>query len=123
MNEYALALLERFKAVFESEIGAPCTGLFHQNRLCIFKPEAPAGPFPVAQWAIFLPVDHFASKVTWFMQNRVVNGTSLDVLVHPNSGCEVEDHTWWALWGGEKWRLNVDKLSHDSPFPWKYDGN
>jgi len=119
IKKQALMLLEKFKETFQSELGAPCTGLFHQNRLCVFEPEQAAGPFPVADWSIFVPVDHFASKVPWFMQNRVSNGISLDVLVHPNSGCEIEDHSWWSMWGGEKWRLNDDALSYDKPYPWK----
>ena len=84
--------MEKFKTTFESQLGRACTGLFDQKRLCVFAPEGPAGPFPVSQWAIFLPVEHFASIVPWFLQNRVSDGIELDVLVHPNSGCEIEDH-------------------------------
>eukprot|EP00794_Sanderia_malayensis_P003530 gene3530-4031_t len=119
MKKQALSLLEKFNSTFKDQIGKPCDGLFHQGRLCIFAPESAAGPFPVAQWAIFLPVDKFASLVPWFMQHRVgSDGFELDVLVHPNSGCEIEDHTWWSIWGGKSWRLNTEILSHDKPYPW-----
>ena len=111
-------LLEKFKTTFKAELGPTCTGTFHQDRLCVFEPELHIGPFPVSQWAIFVPLEHYASKVPWFAQHRVSDGIELDILVHPNSGCEIEDHTWWAMWGGQKWRLNMDIMSHDQPYPW-----
>jgi len=48
------------------------------------------------------------------MQNR----GNYDVLIHPNSGCELEDHSWWAFWGGNPWELDLSIMSHDMPFPW-----
>ena len=43
------------------------------------------------------------------------------MLVHPNSGCEMEDHDKWSMWGGHPWKLDLTRLSHDEPFPWKGD--
>ena len=51
------------------------------------------------------------------MQNR----NDFDVLVHPNTGCELEDHSWWALWGGTPWKINFHAFSHDQPGPWWED--
>ena len=45
------------------------------------------------------------------MQNR----GDLDVLVHPNSGCEFEDHTEWAFWGGKSWELDGTIFSCEYP--------
>ena len=86
-------------------------GLFHQEHLCVYPPGKAAGPFPVAQWAVAIPLDHYLDKLTWFVQHRSENGTSVDLLIHPNSGCLVEDHTSWAIWAGEKWQLNEDFLA------------
>ena len=30
-----------------------------------------------------------------------------DVLIHPNTGCSVLDHTDWAMWAGDKWELDT----------------
>ena len=38
----------------------------------------------------------------WFMKNKGI----LDILVHPNSGCGVQDHVDHALWAGNKWELD-----------------
>ena len=38
--------------------------------------------------------------------------------MHPNTGCELEDHSWWAFWGGTPWQINNDAFSFDYPFPW-----
>ena len=87
----------------------------------MFKPdEKPAGPFLAPQWSVFVPLEYFSAAVQWVMQRRGntirTNQPELDVLVHPNSGCEVEDHSWWAFWAGEKWRLNLRMFSEDRPY-------
>ena len=95
--------------------GPQCTDLFHQNQLCMFEPDKqPVGPFLTAQWAIFVTNDLFSETVQWFTQHRGI----YDVLIHPNSGCELEDHSWWAIWAGTPWEINLDAMTHDQPFPW-----
>ncbi len=37
------------------------------------------------------------------------------ILVHPNSGCETEDHSSWALWGGNRWELDMTIFSCEAP--------
>jgi len=44
-------------------------------------------------------------------------------LIHPNSGCELEDHTWWAFWGGNPWEIDLSAFSHDMPWPWPDSGS
>lgn len=103
----ALDLQKRFIAEFSP--GAPCTGLFHQGRLCMFDVDyVGKGPFVTAQWSAFIPIEDFARTVSWVMQRR----GELDVLVHPNSGCGLEDHTRWPLWGGKPWEINRDLFAH-----------
>lgn len=56
----------------------------------------------------FLPdqPDQFAQVVPWLMLNR----QELDILVYPNIGDAVADHTNHALWLGEKLALNIEPL-------------
>lgn len=111
----ALQVRQNFAEAFKSTLGSVCVDDFHNDYMCLFEPDkAPIGPFLTAQWAVFILPEHFNQVVPWFMQNR--NG--YDILVHPNSGCELEDHSWWALWGGKPWELDMSAFHHDSPFPW-----
>lgn len=48
-------------------------------------------------------VDVFAKVLSWFVQNH----GSLSVLIHPQTGHNLLDHTHHALWLGEKRRLKT----------------
>jgi aromatic ring-cleaving dioxygenase len=64
------------------------------------------GPHPTAMYQVsFLP-DQFAQVVPWLMLHR----QGLDILVHPNTGDALADHTDHALWLGEKLPLNLEPL-------------
>jgi len=123
----AISLRDAFIAQFTPK-GA-CPSLYHQNFLCMFDVELePDGPFPTGQWAAFIPVERMYETVTWIMQRRQVHGwinaacsepkdpkcgvarPAFDVLIHPNSGCEYEDHGKWMLWGGNPWLINMDAM-------------
>lgn len=54
---------------------------------------------------------HSQRTVPWIMQRR----GALDVLVHPNSGCGLEDHTQWPLWGGNAWEINRELFKKPPP--------
>lgn len=111
----AYVIREKFIAEFKDRLGPQCTDLFDQNQMCMFAPDIQAdGPFLTAQWAVFLKNEDFADIVPWFMQHR----GNYDILVHPNSGCELEDHSWWCMWGGNPWEIDLSVMSHDEPFPW-----
>lgn len=111
----ALKVRENFIQAFNSTLGAICEDDFHNDHMCMFEPDPqPIGPFTTAQWAVFILPEHFSQVVPWFMQNR----EGYDILVHPNTGCELEDHSWWALWGGKAWELDMSAFHHDEPFPW-----
>ena len=71
----------------------------------------PEGPFLTAHIGFFIPGGQYEKTVKWTMQNR----EDLDILVHPNSGCEVEDHTVWAMWGGTPWELDTSIFSCEYP--------
>ena len=57
---------------------------------------SPEGPFLNAEWGVFIPLENFERVIEWVMQNR----GSYDVLIHPNTGCMIEDHSDWAIWAG-----------------------
>ena len=116
----AYVIRDAFIDAFKERLGAQCTDLFDQNQLCMFEPDRQAvGPFATAQWSVFVKPEDFGDVVPWFMQHR----GDYDVLVHPNSGCEIEDHSWWAMWGGNAWEIDTSIMSHDQPFPWPSDSS
>src|SRR4051812_14995784 len=66
----------------------------------------PIGPHFVPQFqATVLPAD-LEAALRWYMFNHGDHA----VLVHPNSGDELADHTVHALWMGERLPLDHDKL-------------
>jgi len=60
-------------------------------------------PFPVGEWSAFVPVPYYYKVVSWFVQHR----GEFSLLVHPNTGCEYEDHSIWAQWSGNAWNLDM----------------
>lgn len=43
--------------------------------MCMFEPNfRPWGPFPTAEWAVFIQPEYFTQVVPWFMQRRAVKG-------------------------------------------------
>lgn len=106
-------LRDLFMETFKHRLGPECTSNYHQDKMCMFKPsKQPNGPFLTAQWSIFFLNEDFTEIVPWIMQHR----GKYDVLVHPNSGCDLEDHSWWAFWGGNPWPINLDAFDRDEPF-------
>ena len=53
----------------------------------------------------FLP-PQFGKVVPWLMLHR----QELDILVYPETGDDVADHTTHSLWLGEKLELNIEVL-------------
>jgi aromatic ring-cleaving dioxygenase len=68
--------------------------------------DRPVGPHPQAMYQVVFGPAEFARIVPWLMLNRA----GLDVLVHPETGDEVADHTAHALWLGNRLELNTDVL-------------
>lgn len=68
--------------------------------------EQPIGPHTKSMYQVaFLP-NQFDRVVPWLMLHR----EGLDILVHPETGDDVADHTNHALWLGEKLELNIEVL-------------
>ena len=93
----------------------------HDNMVAQFgaQPTRPqfvgiAGPHPVPQVQVIFRKDAFtADVVPWLMFNR----QGLDILIHPLTDDEVEDHTTHAVWLGTPVELRMDKLNHAPTIP------
>ena len=116
-TQEALILQKQFMVAFGLQGKPNCTMTAgdpapQQKDICAFDIDwLPAGPFLTAQYSFFIPIPLLTSATAWTIRHR----GSLDVLVHPNSGCEVEDHTEWALWGGSKWEIDTSIFSCEYP--------
>lgn len=66
----------------------------------------PVGPHPKSMYQVKFAPGQFGGLVPWLMVHR----EGLDILVHPETGEDVEDHTDRALWLGEKLDLNIAVL-------------
>jgi len=96
-------------ASFRQEFGPMdnCTMLMDDGKaMCEFPYDdepgvACAGPFYTKTAAFSIPTDDFEATVGYMMQHR---GT-YDILVHPNTGCLLNDHLEWSLWAGTQWPI------------------
>jgi DOPA 4,5-dioxygenase len=72
---------------------------------------APVGPHTQAMFQIAFPVDLFAELAPWLMLNR----DGLDILLHPETGDDLTDHTVHAAWLGNKLPLRLEAFAgrHD----------
>lgn len=91
----------------------------HDARRCGFNVDGSFGSdgpgwyflpsLPEKNWAVSILPSDFGAAVQWISQNRCAdnNGTVVcyDVLVHPNTGCMVNDHNEWGAWFGTPHRV------------------
>jgi aromatic ring-cleaving dioxygenase len=68
--------------------------------------DDPVGPHPVSQFAAIIKPEQFQTVVPWLMLNRA----GLDILIHPLTDDQVEDHSTFALWLGMPIELRLDVL-------------
>ncbi len=68
--------------------------------------DVPVGPHPKGMFQIVITNDQFGIVVPWLMLNR----HGLDVLVHPETGDDLADHTRFAIWLGQILPLKLDVL-------------
>ncbi|BDA74687.1 DOPA-dioxygenase-like protein [Rivularia sp. IAM M-261] len=68
--------------------------------------DGPVGPHPQSMYQVAFSLNQFDQVVPWLMLHR----EGLDVLVHPNTGDAVADHTSYSLWLGDKLQLNTEVL-------------
>ena len=72
--------------------------------------DEPVGPHLVAMYQVAFAVAEFRRLVPWLMLNR----DGLDILVHPQSGDSLADHTRFAMWLGQPQPLRLDVLRRGS---------
>lgn len=68
--------------------------------------EKPLGPHPKSMYQVKFALSEFGALVPWLM----IRHEGLDVLIHPETGDAVADHTVNALWLGTKLELNIEVL-------------
>ena len=68
--------------------------------------DEPRGPHPVPQFNMIFEAPEFQRIVPWLMLNR----EGLDVLVHPLTGDDYEDHATHPLWLGAVLPLKLEIL-------------
>jgi len=73
--------------------------------------DEPRGPHPVPQFNVIFEVAEFQKIVPWLMLNR----GDLNVLVHPLTDSNVDDHSKYALWLGTPVPLRLERLSRQLP--------
>lgn len=82
------------------------------TEICPFPIDyEPYGPFLTGTMAFFVP-KAYLEEVTVFTRH---NRDDLDAVIHPNSGCEVHDHTIWPHWFGSVWKLDPSVFTCDYP--------
>ena len=80
--------------------------------MCVFEPHTEAyGPFLNGEFAFFIPPALLQETSAWMLQHRGI----LDVFIHPNSGCETNDHTKWNTYAGVKWPIDTTIFSCNYP--------
>ena len=73
--------------------------------------DEPRGPHPISQFNVIFRTEVFQNIVPWLMLNR----EGLDVLVHPLTESNYDDHSKLALWLGTPVPLRLDRLSRKLP--------
>lgn len=68
--------------------------------------EVAVGPHPKPMFQVLFTRSQFARLVPWLMLNHA----GLDVLVHPETGNDLLDHTRHALWLGVPQPLDLSRL-------------
>ena len=68
--------------------------------------DEPVGPHPQPMYQVAFESNLFGELVPWLMLHR----NDLDILVHPNTGSSLNDHTTNAIWLGNKLALWLEAL-------------
>lgn len=68
--------------------------------------DKPVGPHPHWSYQVAFAPEVFAALVPWLALNR----HGLTILLHPETGDALADHSTHAMWLGESVELNLDAL-------------
>jgi len=129
-NNYSFAMGFAFKEAFKKHFTE--NGMMSEDYYCPFGPNYPGpevttickgsthegrrnplglvgaenGPWLIPNMEYFIPKSLFVDAYSWL----VVNRGALDVLIHPNTGCQDRDHTTRAVWLGIPQHVDVTGL-------------
>jgi DOPA 4,5-dioxygenase len=73
--------------------------------------DEPRGPHPIPQFNVIFETPEFGRIVPWLMLNR----EGLNVLVHPLTASNYDDHSKYAVWLGTPVPLKLERLSGTLP--------
>ena len=73
--------------------------------------DEPRGPHPVPQFNVIFEMSQFQNIVPWLMLNH----EDFNVLIHPLTDSNRDDHTRYALWLGTPVPLKLERLSANLP--------
>jgi DOPA 4,5-dioxygenase len=68
------------------------------------------GPHPVSMYQVAFDTEVFADIVPWLALNR----EDLSILVHPETGDDLIDHSDFAIWLGDSIKLRLDRFRQRS---------
>ena len=68
--------------------------------------DIPVGPHTAAMYQIAFAPSEFEKVAPWLMLNR----QGANILLHPETGNDLADHTEYAVWYGTRLDLILDKL-------------
>lgn len=68
--------------------------------------DKPVGPHPCWSYQVAFEPDVFAKFIPWLTLNR----RDLTILLHPETGDALADHSTHVMWLGESVALNLDSL-------------
>lgn len=68
--------------------------------------DKPVGPHPFWSYQVAFAPELFGELVPWLALNR----RGLQVLVHPDTGDDLADHSTHAMWLGESAELKLDQF-------------
>ncbi|MGH2354816.1 MAG: DOPA 4,5-dioxygenase family protein [Chloroflexota bacterium] len=93
----ALAIREQLKQVTDFEFDLPPVR------------ERPVGPHRWPIWSLWVDRANFAAATLWMMRHHGRHS----VLVHPETGDALADHSAHAMWLGRPETLNLDGFRED----------
>ena len=92
---YAASLRKHLSDLFSSEI-----------EIGRWRDKSPQGPHPVSHYQVAFPAETFNKIVPFLALNR----GNLNILLHPNTGDGLEDHTTNVMWIGPSLDLEISAL-------------
>ncbi|MCH2550429.1 MAG: DOPA 4,5-dioxygenase family protein [Alphaproteobacteria bacterium] len=67
----------------------------------------PIGPHPNSMYQVTFDASIFSDIILWLSANR----NNLNILIHPQSGDNLKDHTDLAIWLGKSLELKLDSFT------------